>query len=1562
MQNKRRLAEKVLEYWFTLEFLGQDKYPQKELLDARGAARSLKSKIAKEVSGTLEKKATGTFGVENSARSGSRNGGGAASERKGAKAVFDFVELDFPADLYGAVRQEAEACRMKKWGNITVYIGKVRREACIRCIAEKLPFQNEEDKRPERSFDEIACVSLQLTPEGKYVRHSLSLSTIVWAMKQIKSCSGRLSECLEEGAYRAEVSELEGRFFPKEEGAEPDEEAGQTEPEKGLGQPEAGAAVTASDTTPQTFAPDAVSPAVFEAIYRWMEESYLKDNAKQPDGEGGAGQSRPYTPVLGISFQLFADGSARDREDDDNYLGLSHDYFSNDLKFLLNRIRDGEQEMPEELLDYICSTWEAANPSGEKHRIDLVHPSDREAFGRQVHEILHVKNAPLGKWPSRFSPAFMQQTAINLAIKKGKTPLFQENGEVFSVNGPPGTGKTTLLKEIIVSNIVERSALLAQYEDPEDAFERHSFLHGPKAGHAYSQYTRHWYSLKNEKIHDYSVLVTSCNNAAVENISKELPLGSGILKDLKPLEGDSQEAKAALSEVSGLFDFTRSLETECYEKKRVEYPDIYFTYYAQKLLQEKDAWGLVAASLGRRKNIRDFYQAVLWPMRWDFYLSNPAEERLENYRKARAQFLEQEKLVRGMQEELGRVCDLAVDKIRGRQERKRAQEAYEAASARSVDEKKERMRHLEALEKALSEQSGICEALLREQERAEQNRKALEAQKQEEEKKAAALRLEAFQVLQAVGKRPLFVGKAAYDQKLQYAKKAAEEYDRQAEAAEEKKREIGCALTEAEAGCNAAAARLSAAQRETAELQVKRAAWQREEEEAERQLQEKKQRMEAAEEACRIQEEQYEAARKALDDGMELNEEFLEALLSEDDQISTEAQVSNPWFSQRYNREREKLFFHAMKLNKAFLLASKSCRDNLTSLAHYWGLQPGDEKERIVFHQEDREACVGALYQTLFLLVPVISTTFASVGTFLRDVKEQGSIGTLIVDEAGQAQPQMAAGALYRSRRAVIVGDPKQVEPVVTDDLKLLKNAFDDEELKPYVFGKTVSVQSCADEGNAFGTYLDNQEHPDFPDWVGCPLLVHRRCISPMYEISNAVSYNGMMKQQTRPPRAELARTFLYEKSLWIQVRGREKGNRNHFVPEQAEQVCGMLETAFSRSEFPSLYIISPFTTVTAGMREYIRSFVKRNPHSAMAKCQGLAGWMSKNIGTVHTFQGKEANEVIFLLGCDGSRDAKGAVGWVNSNIVNVAATRAKYRLYIVGDARVWMENNNLRTAKNILDTYALRQIRRVLSDEELDEAGRAKKLREAAQGLPSALSFAAREEMPDGGSGDSGPFDIETDSFMTSLESCSFLKEPLTAEQLQKFGFSERAELEQKSPQIRKNLELGIRLFYFLRPVYAVNREFDASCCAILFCKAIELQMKECFREGLKCVLPDCEIRGRGKGRGRVKLSDARAEEFTLGTFPVIIKENSAALGRRMKQAGEAGYDSGWWEAFAGKLFSCTEKRNRCCHDSLFLWKDLSGLLADLFLKSKEPPGFPGLMEASETGRRLADGAGEKE
>lgn len=160
-----------------------------------------------------------------------------------------------------------------------------------------------------------------------------------------------------------------------------------------------------------------------------------------------------------------------------------------------------------------------------------------------------------------------------------------------------------------------------------------------------------------------------------------------------------------------------------------------------------------------------------------------------------------------------------------------------------------------------------------------------------------------------------------------------------------------------------------------------------------------------------------------------------------------------------------------------------------------------------------------------------------------------------------------------------------------------------------------------------------------------------------------------------------MKKNLVESNSLWISIDGNEIGNKNHHVPEQVKKAVMLVEKAFEKQEGQAdMYIISPFTSV-------IRGFVQEAKKSSILKKYAKAtfeSWLNTHCGTVHKFQGKEAGEVIFLLGCDAS--ATGAVNWVNENIVNVAVTRAKYRLYVIGDANVWKKNSSLLVLQNRLE------------------------------------------------------------------------------------------------------------------------------------------------------------------------------------------------------------------------------------------------------------------------------------
>jgi superfamily I DNA and/or RNA helicase len=296
-------------------------------------------------------------------------------------------------------------------------------------------------------------------------------------------------------------------------------------------------------------------------------------------------------------------------------------------------------------------------------------------------------------------------------------------------------------------------------------------------------------------------------------------------------------------------------------------------------------------------------------------------------------------------------------------------------------------------------------------------------------------------------------------------------------------------------------------------------------------------------------------------------------------------------------------------------------------------------------------------WQSMFLLVPVVSTTFASFsrmfGRFGAD-----SLGWLLIDEAGQATPQAAVGGIWRARRTVVVGDPLQLEPISslpwTAERSLGKHFKVGEEWSP---GR-VSVQQLADRVARYGTRLSQTTADAQPVWVGSPLRVHRRSDRPIFEICNAMAYDDLMVYGTSP------RGMFPGRDRWIDVEGpAEKGN---WVPAETEQLGKLLQRLVDEGiAVDQIRVLSPFRNVINEAKRVHRSvFSTRHTEAAAA----AERW----VGTVHTMQGKEADVIILVLGGDPGRPGVRAWAAERPNLLNVAVSRARRRLYVIGNRRLW--------------------------------------------------------------------------------------------------------------------------------------------------------------------------------------------------------------------------------------------------------------------------------------------------
>ena len=93
----------------------------------------------------------------------------------------------------------------------------------------------------------------------------------------------------------------------------------------------------------------------------------------------------------------------------------------------------------------------------------------------------------------------------------------------------------------------------------------------------------------------------------------------------------------------------------------------------------------------------------------------------------------------------------------------------------------------------------------------------------------------------------------------------------------------------------------------------------------------------------------------------------------------------------------------------------------------------------------------------------------------------------------------------------MVVGDPSQIKPVLTMDSNILNMLREHFGVTEKYLSNSASTQTLTDCASRYGFYK-GEDRSD-RSWIGIPLWVHRRCLDPMFTISNRISYNEFMVQ-----------------------------------------------------------------------------------------------------------------------------------------------------------------------------------------------------------------------------------------------------------------------------------------------------------------------------------------------------------------------------------------------------------------------------------------------------------------
>ncbi|SDX01431.1 AAA domain-containing protein [Hydrobacter penzbergensis] len=373
--------------------------------------------------------------------------------------------------------------------------------------------------------------------------------------------------------------------------------------------------------------------------------------------------------------------------------------------------------------------------------------------------------------------------------------------------------------------------------------------------------------------------------------------------------------------------------------------------------------------------------------------------------------------------------------------------------------------------------------------------------------------------------------------------------------------------------------------------------------------------------------------------------------------------------------------------HKAFQLALHYWEGEYLSQLEIDLMDPKFEKktEEMMKRRWRRQSMLMPCFVSTFFMAPKFfnSYKFLTKGENGKKLYDEQAlfdfIDLLIVDEAGQVSPEVGVATFALAKKAIVVGDVKQIEPVWNINSKIdLGNLRESGLIKNYedmVYEKKFDSKGfLASSGSIMkmaqnACYFKEENNSE----KGVMLLEHRRCYDEIIRYCNELAYENKLI----PLKGKAGPDLLFPAMYCIHVEGSSTAaNNSRYNVQEVEFIVNWL--AKYRQSIEEKYgsieqavgIITPFT----GQKARLQFALKRAGFNTS----------SMKIGTVHALQGAERPIVLFSMVY-----GKGDVGTMffdrhgKPNMLNVAVSRAEDHFIVFADTAVL--NKHAQTPSGLL-------------------------------------------------------------------------------------------------------------------------------------------------------------------------------------------------------------------------------------------------------------------------------------